>query len=136
MQGRHRRRAAAAAISIELVLTGCSPLGTKDTILPQGGPSMKEVYDAHFDRNHRRPERAREEIEGRGPGAADLSLAGWTREANSEISNVFPRLPNPDLVLYVFPHMSGSGYPVPGYATVFPMYDGVEYALPGEMGGR
>lgn len=140
MHGKHRRRAAPAAIAIwiELALSGCSPLGTKDTILPQGGPSMKEVYDAHFDRNRRKAEQAREEIalSGREPGAAELNLAGWTREADTEINNVFPRLPNPDLVMYVFPHMSGNGHPVPGYATVFPLYDAVEYALPGEMGGR
>ncbi|HEJ6481861.1 TIGR03751 family conjugal transfer lipoprotein, partial [Pseudomonas aeruginosa] len=43
------------------------------------------------------------------------------------------RLPNPDLVMYVFPHLAGSDpAPVPGYTTVFPFYQRVQYAMPGE----
>lgn len=57
----------------------------------------------------------------------------YTRTAANEIRTQFPRLPNPDLVLYVFPHLTGSEQaPVPGYATVFPFYQTVQYALPGE----
>lgn len=46
---------------------------------------------------------------------------------------LFKRLPNPDLEMYIFPHLAGSeGVPVPGYSTVFPFYNRVQYALPGE----
>ncbi|BBA32469.1 integrating conjugative element protein family [Methylocaldum marinum] len=101
-----------------------------------GGPTMREVYDAHFEKTRqRRTEGARRERGVRGPGHAAVSLDGWTREAHSEIQQLFPRLPNPDLVLYVFPHLSPQGHPVPGYATSFPMYETVEYALPGEAEG-
>ena len=31
-----------------LMLSGCSAMGDKESILPQEGASMKEVYDAHF----------------------------------------------------------------------------------------
>lgn len=59
--------------------------------------------------------------------------ATYTRSAASEIRSQFPRLPNPDLVMYVFPHLAGSEpVPVPGYSTVFPFYQRVQYALPGE----
>ena len=45
----------------------------------------------------------------------------------------FQRLPNPDLVMYVFPHLTGTDpVPVPGYTTVFPLYQRVQYAMPGE----
>ena len=41
--------------------------------------------------------------------------------------------PNPDLLLYVYPHLSGTEQaPVPGYSTVVPFYQRVQYALPGE----
>jgi conjugative transfer region lipoprotein (TIGR03751 family) len=66
----------------------------------------------------------------------DLSAAlqePYTRTAANEIRNLFPRLPNPDLVMYVYPHLSGTEQaPVPGYSTVFPFYQRVQYALPGE----
>ncbi len=57
----------------------------------------------------------------------------YTRTAANEIKQLFPRLPNPDLVMYVYPHLRGQEpVPVPGYSTVFPFYSRVQYALPGE----
>lgn len=57
----------------------------------------------------------------------------YTRTAENAIHSQFRRLPNPDMVMYVYPHLTGeSGVPVPGYSTVFPLYSGVQYALPGE----
>ena len=57
----------------------------------------------------------------------------YTRTAENAIHTQFRRLPNPDMVMYVYPHLTGgSGVPVPGYSTVFPLYSGVQYALPGE----
>ncbi|WP_430648203.1 TIGR03751 family conjugal transfer lipoprotein [Alloalcanivorax xenomutans] len=61
----------------------------------------------------------------------------YTRHVENEIRSQFPRLPNPDLVMYVFPHLAGSPegeqVPVPGYSTVFPLYERVQYAQPGEV---
>ena len=55
------------------------------------------------------------------------------RSDGNAIHGLFRRLPNPDLELYIFPHLAGSeGVPVPGYTTVFPFYNRVQYALPGE----
>lgn len=59
--------------------------------------------------------------------------AAYTRSAANEIHRQFHRLPNPDLVMYVFPHLAGTDpVPVPGYSTVFPLYQRVQYAMPGE----
>ncbi|CCW29093.1 putative lipoprotein [Xenorhabdus nematophila F1] len=56
----------------------------------------------------------------------------YSRSAAQEISRQFPRLPNPDMVMYVFPHLVAGNTPIPGYSTVFPFYQQVQYALPGE----
>ena len=57
----------------------------------------------------------------------------YTRTAQNEVYRQFHRLPNPDLVMYVFPHWAGTDpVPVPGYSTVFPLYQRVQYAMPGE----
>lgn len=119
-----------------ILLNGCSTMGGKDTILPQEGASMKEVYDAHFKHSSQRHHNSRVQIDYAGAGYGEGNLAGYTREADTEIQALFPRLPNPPLVMYVFPHLTGTGQPVPGYATSFPMYDKTEYALPGETEGR
>jgi conjugative transfer region lipoprotein (TIGR03751 family) len=56
-----------------------------------------------------------------------------TRSNGNATQALFRRLPNPDLEMYIFPHLAGSeGVPVPGYTTVFPFYNRVQYSLPGE----
>lgn len=67
------------------------------------------------------------------PGKSLEANSTFTRTSQNEIYSQFKRLPNPDLVMYVFPHLAGSDpAPVPGYTTVFPLYQRVQYAMPGE----
>ena len=57
----------------------------------------------------------------------------YTRTAANELELLFPRLPNPDVFIYVPAHLATElRVPVPGYTTAVPLYDRVEYALPGE----
>ncbi|MEW8062193.1 MAG: TIGR03751 family conjugal transfer lipoprotein [Candidatus Thiodiazotropha endolucinida] len=118
---------------ISLVLAGCA--STKDTVLPQDGPSMKAIYEGHVhEMNADNPQVIRGELGSRPIVAGEAALHGYTRDAFNEIDVLFPRLPNPTLVMYIFPHLAGdAGAPVPGYTTAFPMYEQVEYALPGEV---
>ena len=118
---------------ISLVLAGCA--STKETVLPQDGPSMKTIYEEHVvEMNARDPQVIRGELGNRPILTGDAALQGYTRDAFNEIDVLFPRLPNPTLVMYVFPHLAGDTQaPVPGYATAFPLYEQVEYALPGEI---
>ncbi|MCP5024591.1 MAG: TIGR03751 family conjugal transfer lipoprotein [bacterium] len=118
---------------ISLVLAGCA--STKDAVLPQDGPSMKAIYERHVqEMNARDPQVIRHELGNRPILTGEVALQGYTRDAFNEIDVLFPRLPNPTLVMYVFPHLAGDTHaPVPGYATAFPMYEQVEYALPGEV---
>ena len=118
---------------ISLVLGGCA--STKDAVLPQDGPSMKTIYEQHMrEAGARDPMAVRNELGNRPVVDGEGSFHGYTRDAHNEIDTTFPRLPNPSLVMYVFPHLAGDeGVPVPGYVTTFPMYDRVEYALPGEV---
>ena len=118
---------------ISLALGGCA--STKESVLPQDGPSMKAIYDAHFEGiGADDPYVLRRELGTRPLGDNDVDLAGYSRTAHTELETIFPRLPNPTLVMYVFPHLAGSErVPVPGYATTFTLYERVEYALPGEV---
>ena len=114
-------------------LAACA--GNKDTILPLNGASMKTIYTEHFnDIGMRDTTNVRKELKARPLNADAVDLAGYTRDAFNELDTHFPRLHNPTLVMYVFPHLAGAQrVPVPGYATTFPMYRQVEYALPGEV---
>lgn len=121
---------------ISLVLGGCA--STKDAVLPQDGPPMKTIYEQHMrETGANDPMAVREALGNRSIVDSEGSLHGYTRDAINEIDATFPRLPNPNLVMYVFPHLAGDEQvPVPGYVTTFPMYDRVEYALPGEVPAR
>lgn len=75
--------------------------------------------------------------------AKDLPVApaplyeNFNRTADNEIRVLFPRLPNPDIAIYIYPHLATKNQvPVPGYATVIPLYEKVQYALPGEPHDR
>ena len=119
--------------SISLALGGCA--STKEAVLPQDGPTMKAIYERHIqEMNMQSPQVLRRELGSRPLKTGEGDLQGYSRDAFNEIDVLFPRLPNPTLVMYVFPHLSGDTHaPVPGYATAFPMYEQVEYALPGEV---
>jgi conjugative transfer region lipoprotein (TIGR03751 family) len=139
------------ALLLISALSGCA--STK-SVFPQDAPTMRETYDRHFEglQGGARPTLDRSGLEGSAlehpnlevsrpepPPLEDgeVALAGYTRAAHREIDALFPRLPNPTLVMYVFPHLAGAdGVGVPGYATSFAMYERVHYALPGEVAPR
>ncbi|MCX8966327.1 TIGR03751 family conjugal transfer lipoprotein [Erwinia psidii] len=117
------------------LLAGCST--SKDDMLPPGDSSMLALWqgeDGGGSARHavaardslRRPLTEGEQL------ATTTDDRSYSRTQESEISQQFPRLPNPDLVMYVFPHLADGNSPVPGYSTVFPFYSQVQYAMPGE----
>ena len=125
-----------ALLSALLVLSGCAT--DPEKLLPHGDATMLDIWNQQTTGSGDAPGRrlldARQTL--RRPLQAPVPVidqTGYTRTAQTEIYRQFQRLPNPDLVLYVFPHLSGSeSVPVPGYSTVFPLYQRVHYALPGE----
>ncbi len=117
---------------------------------------MKEVYEGHFTgqgveqmqdkkieegNTHQIDERIIRENKGLMTRRHDDNnynhnindLSSYTRNAHNEIQQIFPRLRNKTLILYIFPHLSErERHPVPGYSTAFTLYKQTEYALPGE----
>jgi conjugative transfer region lipoprotein (TIGR03751 family) len=117
-----------------LLLSGCA--SDKDRLLPHGEQTMLDIWNgAGALGTQQRLLDARQSLR-RPLDQAELAAPiqqPYTRTAANEIRSLFPRLPNPDLLMYVYPHLSGSEQaPVPGYSTVFPFYQRVQYALPGE----
>lgn len=124
----------AFAVLAALLLTGCST--SKEEMLPPGDSTMLELWQ-HKAGSARTTTEARGVLR-RGLTDADLTTRqsleeSYSRDAQNEIQQLFPRLPNPDMVIYIYPHMTGSEpAPVPGYSSVFSFYSRVQYALPGE----
>ncbi len=122
-------------------LAGCAT--SKEKLLTHGGDTMLDIWNQETGGAAAGGRASRELLDARqtlrrpltdaGVQAAPGVQARYTRTAQNEIYRQFHRLPNPDLVMYVFPHLAGTDpVPVPGYSTVFPLYQRVQYALPGE----
>jgi conjugative transfer region lipoprotein (TIGR03751 family) len=58
--------------------------------------------------------------------------ADFIRTQATELESRFPKLPNPILNMFIYPHLTQGGNPVPGYTTHFNLYKVDHYALPGE----
>ena len=88
--------------------------------------TMQEIYDAHFVNLEYD---ADEFVFTR--SSEDTSDPAKT--IKNAVNETFPTLENPFLVMYMFPRLNiVDGTPIPGYWTTFPLYDKIEFALPGE----
>ncbi|SAK39643.1 TIGR03751 family conjugal transfer lipoprotein [Caballeronia ptereochthonis] len=137
------RRISTSAMIIGCIalLAGCAT--TKDKVLPHGDASTLDIWNQQTGGGANAAQATRQLMDARqalrrpltaeDEAAAPDDNASYTRTAENEIHQLFHRLPNPDMVMYVFPHLAGTHQtPVPGYSTVFPFYERVQYAMPGE----
>ena len=131
----------AAALAAMLVAAGCGT--SKEKMLPHDDTTMLDIWNqetgggARAGQGNRQLLDARQSLRrpltGADVAATPAINASYTRTARNEIYTQFHRLPNPDLTMYVFPHLAGSDpAPVPGYTTIFPFYQRQQYAMPGE----
>ncbi|STY52255.1 TIGR03751 family conjugal transfer lipoprotein [Mannheimia haemolytica] len=116
-----------------LAVTGCTT--STQELLPTNGSTMKDIWDKGASNNELHIYRSQN---GRKLDPVNYipnsEQRAYTRTAENEINNLFPRLPNPDLIMYIYPHQTNSGEPlsIPGYSTVLPFYGRVQYAQPGD----
>jgi len=127
-----------AAALVALTLAGCAT-NTED-LLSHNGSTMMDVWNQQTAGTTQQGQASQQLLDARQALRRSLiepltpsTNEPYTRTAQNEIHRQFHRLPNPDLVMYVFPHWAGTDpVPVPGYSTVFPLYQRVQYAMPGE----
>lgn len=121
---------------LSVAITGCST--SQEALLPTGNKTIQEIWQQGGGSPTNSLQEARNALQFVRPIHSAFSNgaenAQYTRTAKNEAINLFPRLPNPDLVMYVFPHLTETvePVPIPGYTTVFPFYGRVQYAQPGE----
>ena len=102
-----RRALAVLTLTILAAINSCAT--NKTTLLPAGPDTMLDIWRAQTGGNGAtlpREELARRPFEARA-AAHQFPMQG-----------TFQRLSNPDLVMYVFPHLAGGSAPIPGYTTV------------------
>ena len=123
-----------------MALAGCAT--SQEKLLTHDSATMLDIWNRHTNSQASTGSATRQLLDARQALRRPLSQAdgpdikvdaGYTRTARNEIDRQFHRLPNPDLVMYVFPHLAGTDpVPIPGYSTVFPLHQQLQYAMPGE----
>lgn len=126
--------------STKSLLLACglvSLLGCASAVVPKDAPSMEDIYRQHSGAADQASLAKRQQVlkmrdQMATPG--DYPNYDASLPAHPErMHHLYPKLPNPELYLYVFPHAVGeAGAVIPGYYTRFPMYSRDHYALPGE----
>lgn len=106
-----------SVIALISLLTACSSMS--GNVVPEKGPTMEQVYDSEGDyrstKNH-------------------LHSTCYSAVHANAVSHEFHKLPNPELKMYVYPHLAGKEQlPIPGYYTVFNGYTQDHYVLPNEI---
>lgn len=103
---------------------------SSDKLLPDAGPTTAELISgqksrvsAYFGNGVQADYLGMPLTEGYAPNSA-YSLAHV-----NELKRDFRQVPNPEIVAYVFPHISDGELPVPGYFTMFHLYERDHYAL-------
>ena len=126
------------ALTSVVELTGCATAGKN--ALPQGGDmTMSQIYQqetglgggSYYPSNNTELNRARQKVLPRA-----INYTGYTANSVNQINHLFKRMPNPEVDLYVYPHLvneNGESQPVPGYTTAFFMYKSNHFALPSEQ---
>lgn len=138
-------------ISIFLLsgLSGC----TRTIQIPRDGDTTKQVYDQHVSGGYSGidndssdakdvdqadvpdnvVDRLKDEAEAIERQNIRLFIDEYTRTEQNSLDNLFRTLPNPRLTTYVYPHLTENSMPVPGYTTVYSLYEKDEIAMPGEV---
>ncbi|WP_298047227.1 TIGR03751 family conjugal transfer lipoprotein [uncultured Cardiobacterium sp.] len=114
-----------------LAFSGCSMMRPKqEKLLPESGPTTAELLtgkregnSAYYGDGIRADYLGIPLTEGYAPNNS-YSLAHV-----NELRRDFRQVPNPEITAYVFPHLNNGELPVPGYFTVFRLYERDHYAL-------
>ncbi|HFL2715780.1 TPA: TIGR03751 family conjugal transfer lipoprotein [Legionella pneumophila] len=111
-----------------LLLTACASKSISSTAIPEGGLTVSQIYQQSIGEampSWSLPKRQTKPV----------NYAGYTREASNEIQNLFKPLDNPQIPIYIFPHVALIGDEQlikPGYTTAFFLYKQNQFALASE----
>lgn len=114
------------------ILSGCASATNKDKLLPDSGPTTAELIKGHSETL------SKSDYGDGAPYHGQTLLPTYSPNSShssrhvSELQRDFQRVPNPQIVAYVYPHLNEGELPIPGYFTVFRLYDRDHYALSNE----
>lgn len=120
-----------AIVSIS-ILTACSTVNDDKQLLPDSGATTQELIQGTH------TERAFYGTAEKSAFIGDMitpryqSNSSFSNRHIQELQRDFKKVPNPEIIAYVYPHLNNNQMPVPGYFTSFQLYERNHYALTAE----
>lgn len=114
-----------------LVLTACTAGGEKARLLPNEGATTAELL-GYTNRGHHSLYHDPSITQGIALLPNYQGRSHHTHTHLRELQRDFQQVPNPQILAYVYPHLNQGELPIPGYFTVFNLYDATHYALSAE----
>ena len=116
------------ALSSALMLSACTTSAVSSGTIPEGGLTVSQIYQQSMGEPVQRwsvklPQK-------------HVNYEGYTRDASNEVNQLFKPLDNPQIPIYVFPHVALIGDEQllkPGYSTGFFLYKQNQFALASEI---
>lgn len=124
----HNKLRMILAFGSALTLNACASSIVTSTPIPEGGLTVSQLYQQSISEPVQSWSVKRQ--------AKPVNYAGYTRDASNEIQNLFKPLDNPQIPIYVFPHVALIGDEQlikPGYTTGFFLYKQNQFALASEQ---
>lgn len=115
------------ALGSLLTLSACASSTVTSKSIPEGGLTVSQLYQQSMSE-------PTQSWSVQGP-IKPVHYEGYTRDASNEIQNLFKALDNPQIPIYVFPHVALIGDEQllkPGYTTGFFLYKQNQFALASE----
>ncbi len=118
------------SLLLVVLLQGCA--SKLEDVTNTDAPTMEAVYNNYTGVDPQQLAARQQELLQR-PAVVEPDIQLGHPPYPENLEHLYPRLPNPDLFMYVRPKAVGvSGVPIPAYITRFSMYERQPYALPGE----
>ena len=112
-------------ICIPVLISFSACQSFRGNVVPQTGPTMEQVYDEVDKISH---------VQELPKNSKENKLKTTKKEISVLDTHSFHKIPNPELHMYVYPHLAGNAeLPIPGYETVFHAYERDHYAMDGEF---
>jgi len=112
-----------------LTLCACTSSIVASNAIPEGGLTVSQLYQQSINEPTHSWSVKRTLTK-------PVNYEGYTRDASNEIQNLFKPMDNPQIPIYVFPHVALIGDEQllkPGYTTGFFLYKQNQFALASEQ---
>ncbi|KTD23927.1 TIGR03751 family conjugal transfer lipoprotein [Legionella maceachernii] len=125
---KHRKLVMILAFSPVFLITACTSSKVTAQAIPEGGLTVGQLYQQSVNE-------PTEHWSVKHPLLQQVDYAGYTQTAANEINALFKPIDNPQIPIYVFPHVALIGDEQlikPGYTTAFFLYKQNQFALASE----